>query len=66
MKKNFKLEIDKKALKKVAEEAFIEEAFSGNIEYDCPDCGRKIKITGPENTCECGFVLKVELDPVKF
>lgn len=52
MKKNFKLEIDKKALKKVAEEAFREEAFSGNIEHDCPDCGRKIKITGPENTCE--------------
>lgn len=61
-----RVEIDEKALKGVVEDAFREKAFSGDLDYECPDCGRKIAITGPENVCECGFVLKVELGPVEL
>lgn len=61
-----RVKIDKRAVKSVVEDAFRAKAFSGDLDYECPDCGRKIVITGPENVCECGFVLKVDLGPVEL
>lgn len=60
----FKIEIDfdEQALKDVVRDAFEEKAFSGDLSYDCPECGSPIAVTAPSNTCECGFVLNVELD----
>ena len=63
---NIKIEFDEDALRKVAQDAFEEKVFSGDIDYDCPECGKPIKITGTTNTCECGFVLTGELDEVRL
>lgn len=63
---NIKIEFDEDALRKVARDAFEEKVFSGDIDYDCPECGKPIKITGTTNTCECGFVLTVKLDEVRL
>ena len=66
MRNRVDVEIDKNALKNVVQDAFEKEAFSGDLSYPCPECGKDIPITGPTNECECGFVLNVELGQVEL
>lgn len=64
MSKSIKVNFDMDALQKVTQEAFEEKALSGDLSYDCPDCGKPIPITGLHNVCSCGFNLEVLLDEV--
>lgn len=57
----FDIKINEAVLRETVQQAFEEKAFSGDLEYDCPECGRKIRITGPSNRCACGFILNVRL-----
>lgn len=61
-----KIEWNEAALRDTLQQAFEQKAFSGDLDYDCPDCGRKIRITGHSNRCACGFVLNVELGKVEL
>ena len=61
-----KIKWDEAALRDTVQRAFEEKAFSGDLDYDCPDCGRKIRITRPTTRCACGFVLNVPLGDVRL
>lgn len=66
MSKNVEFDLDLDGIKEAANEIISYYVKSGEIEYECPDCGKPIKITGKTNTCECGFVLTVELGELEL
>ncbi len=66
MAKGVNVEFDMDALQKVAQEAFEKKALSGELSYDCPECGEPIPITGVHNVCSCGFNLEVDLGEVQI
>lgn len=66
MSNNIKVDLNIDGIKEAVNEAVSDYVQSGELEYDCPDCGKPIKITGRTNTCECGFVLTVELGELEL
>ncbi|WP_302396020.1 C2H2-type zinc finger protein [Eggerthella sinensis] len=60
------IELDEDAIAAVAQEALEEHVRSGEMEYECPECGKPIKITGLSNECKCGFVLNVEIGDIQL
>ena len=61
-----KIKWDEAALRDTVQRAFEEKAFSGDLDYDCPYCGRMIRITRRSTRCACGLVLNVSLGDVRL
>lgn len=54
------VKLDDDAIAAMAQEAMEAYVASGDMTYECPRCGKPIRITGSANKCACGFVLNVE------
>ncbi|WP_165247533.1 hypothetical protein [Adlercreutzia sp. ZJ141] len=52
---------DEEAIAAVVQNISEGHVQSGEMEYECPECGKPIKITGFTNVCECGFILDVTI-----
>lgn len=59
-KPKVEVEIDGRAARKLADDILSRNGIEG-FEADCPECGAKIPVTGKENVCECGFILRARL-----
>ena len=63
MKKgDFKLNLDMNALSNVVNDGMLDMIRSGQLEMECPYCGKNIALQTTETTCpHCGKSFRVEL-----
>ena len=68
MRKNsFKLDLDMDALSNVVNDGMREMVRSGQLEMECPYCGKNVTLQAPETTCpHCGNSFRVELEKVSL
>lgn len=62
-KADFKLDLDMDALSSVVNDGMRDMIRSGQLEMECPYCGKVITLQTPETTCpHCGESFRVELE----
>lgn len=54
------------ALQDLLDEAFEEHVEDEYFEYECPECGKMIPISAGISQCECGFVLRTQINKLEF
>lgn len=59
-KPKVEIKINDRAARKLADDALSRNGIEG-LEVNCPKCGAKVPVTGKENVCECGFILRARL-----
>lgn len=56
------VKINEQALKEALNEKLASKALQiEDLEQECPSCGKTIAIKEASNTCDCGFVIEVQI-----